>query len=187
VGAAALPIAVGAQVGGGLFSAYQQTQQGKIQQGYYDYLASGARANAGLAEAGITANREAIGTAEADAQRRLTNNVNATMASQKAALAAGGAGVGSRTGQDLIANTENQGNLDEQALRLNADMKAKAATVSGETAAFGYETQAAGDELTGSNIRSASNIQAESTILGTAGSVASSWYKMPTSNNLGNS
>lgn len=179
MGAAALPLAVGAQVGGGLYSAYAQGEAGKSQQAYYNYLSSGAKLNAGLAEAGITANREAIGGAEADADRKLHNNINATVASQKAALAAGGAGVGSRTGQELIADTENKGNLDEQALRYNADLKAKAATVSGETAALGFETQAVGDTVTGENALAAAKAGQISTVLGTAGSVASSWYKMP--------
>ncbi len=181
MGAAALPVAVGAQVGGGLYSAYAQGEAGKATQAYYNYLSAGARRNADLARAGITANRESIGAAEFDADRRLHNNINATKASQVAALAAGGAGVGSRTGQQLIADTEDKGNLDEQALRLNADMKAKAATISGETAAMGYETEAEGDIASGNNARATSKAQQMATIIGTAGQVASSWYRMPMS------
>ncbi len=179
MGAAALPLAVGAQAGGSLFSAYAAQQAGKSQQAFYNYTASVASSNAALATAGIDANREAIGAQEADQQRNLTNKINGTVASQKAALAAGGAGVGSRTGQELISNTETQGNIDEQALRYNADMKAKAATISGETAAFGYTTQAAGDVAAGNNAAAQGNINALSTILGGAGNVASSWYRMP--------
>lgn len=186
MGAAALPLAVGAQVGGGLYSAYAQGEEGKAEGAYYNYLAGGAKRNAALAEAGITANRQAIGGAEADADRRLHNNINATVASQKAALAAGGAGVGSRTGQELIADTENKGNLDEQALRYNADLKAKAATISGETSALGFETEAEGDLASGLNARAKSKAGQIATVLGTAGSVASSWYRMPWTPGSGN-
>ena len=177
MGAAAIPIiAIGAQAAGGLFSAYAKGQQGNATQSYYNYLSAGASQNAALATAGVTANREAIGAAEGDHDRLLHNKIDATVASQKAALAAGGAGVGSRTGQELVANTENQGNLDEQAIRYNADMRAKAATVSGETQALGYETAAAGDVASGNVAMGAANAGQMSTILGSAGSVAQSWY-----------
>lgn len=176
---AALPIAVGAQIAGGAYSAYGQSQLGRAQGAYYDYLSATSKQNAALANAGIVANREAIGAQEADATRRLGVNVRKTIGAQKAALAAGGAGASSRTAQDLIGDTENQGNLDEQALRYNADMRAKAAVIGGENTALGYESQATSEEMGGQNARLASKINTVGTILGTAGSVASSWYRMP--------
>ena len=175
MGAAAL----GLSVAGAAYSAYSQQLAGKVSQSYYNYLSSNANANASIAQSGITANRMSIGAAEADSQRRLTNNINATAASQKAALAAGGAGAGSRTAQDIIGNTEMQGNLDEMALRYNADMKAKAATIQGTAQGFGFKTQALGDTLSGSIARSTANAGAASTIIGGAGSVANQWYRMP--------
>ncbi len=179
MGAAALPAAVGLQAGGGLFSAYQQVQQGKIQQGYYNYLSDTAKTNAGLATATGQANLNALGYQESQEMRQTINKVRTTEGAQVAAEAAGGAGASSKTAEQVASDTANKGNLDEMALRYNAALKAKSITTGAEMASFNYNNQAAGYTLAGNNAKTASQYAAYSSILGSGAGIAGSFARFP--------
>lgn len=176
MGAAALPAAM--MAGGGLFSAWSQGEAGKSQQGYYKYLADTARSNAGLTNAVAESNIKALGYQESQDSRRIGENVRATVGAQKVAMAAGG-GISSKTGEQLVSDTMNKGNLDEMALRYNAALKAKSIRTGAAMDAFNYENQAAGYEASGRNARRASQYGQISTILGTGANMMSSFQRFP--------
>jgi hypothetical protein len=176
MGAAAIPAAL--TVGGGLLEYEAQGQAGKNSSAYYDYLARNAKTNAGLATASAKANVEELGTQEEMEMSRLGKNVRGAIGSQKAALVTG-AGLGSKTAEQIINDTLQKGNLDEAAIRYNSAMKQKNAMLSGKAAAFNFESEAGSYSLAGRNALNASKINQLSSILGTGRSVASMWYKMP--------
>lgn len=171
MGAAAIPLIVA----GGAYSAYQQGQAGKAQASYYSYLGKTAQANAGIAIAKGEATRRAIGAQEFDEQQRLSRGIRQTVANQKAAMV-NGVGATSRSAQDIVSDTLTKGNLDEMALRYNADLRARNAMIGADAEAFNYESQAGGYSVAGKNAIAGAKAGQISTLLGTAGSVASNWY-----------
>jgi hypothetical protein len=181
MGAAALPIAIGSSVAGGVMSAYGGAQAAKSTSDYYGYLAGNARINARLAAAKADSDRRSIGYQEGQQERQLGEKVRATIGAQKAALAAGGAGVGSKTAEQIVSDTMDRGNLDEEALRYNADAKGKAAQMGSDVSSMNFRTEAYGDQMSGAAALGAEKFSRASTILGTGGSVASMWYRLPTS------
>lgn len=179
MGAAALPLAVGTQAAGGLYSSYMAGEAGKTQRGYYNYLADTARTNAGLAKASATANLNALGYQESQEQRALTNKLRTVEGAQVAAEAAGGAGASSKTAEQIASDTANKGSLDEQALRYNAALKAKAISTGADSAAFNYESQARGYNLAGSNAMTSARNSQFASILSSGAGIASSFQKFP--------
>ena len=178
MGAAAIPIMIGAQVVGGIQGAKGGIQAGKDQKNYYDYLAATSKTNAGLALAEGESDVNTLGEEEFSQEKALQTQGRAVVGAQKTALAGGGAGVGSKTGEQLVADTADKVNLNEQALQYNADVKMKNARLSASTQALNYNSQAAGYELAGKNAIRASNINAFSSLLSTAGQTAMSATKL---------
>lgn len=178
MGAAALAT-VGITAAGGIMSANAQGAAGRMQASYYSYLANNANLNAGLAKAYGESQAKTIGAANMRSDVLLGEKERATVGAQKAALAAGGAGASSKTAEQLIADTANKGNLDEQALNLNAALKTKAAITGADMAAFNDVTQAQGYDQAGLNAGAAGKMNRASTILGTGGQVANIWYRSP--------
>ncbi len=119
MGAAALPAAVGLTAAGGIDSAIMGGAAGKMQQGYYNYLADTAKTNASLTGAVADSNLRALGYQESQGQLQLTNKLRTTQGAQVAAEAAGGAGASSKTAEQIASDTAQKGSLDEQALRYN--------------------------------------------------------------------
>ena len=152
--------------------AQSQLAEGKASQNYYNYLASTSMTNAKLAIAGGESDVNTIGAEENSQVKGLHTQERDVIGAQKSALASGGAGVGSKTAEAIVSDTENKVNLDEQALRYNADVKIKNARLSAATSAFNSTSQAAGYKLAGSNARRTSVIQAENSLLTGAGQVA---------------
>ncbi len=179
MGAAALPAAVGLQAGGGLFSAYMQGAQGKIQQGYYNYLSDTAKQNAGLVRSVSESNIKALGYQESQDQRRISERVKTVEGAQVAAEAAGGGGASSKTAEQIASDTANKGNLDEMALRYNASLKAKSIQTGANLSAFNYLNQAEGYEQAGRNAVTASKNAQIATVLGSGANIASSFQRFP--------
>jgi len=67
--------------------------------------------------------------------------------------------------------------LNLEAVRYNADTKAKSQVEAGELGALNYSMNASMDELAGANAKIAGNMNAVGTILGSGGSMASQWYR----------
>lgn len=173
MGAAAIP--AGMAVAGGAYSAYSEGEAGKANASYYNYLSSTAKINAGLAEAEGTSEKKQLASQEANEQVDLTNRINSTVGTQKAAVV-NGVGASSRSAQDIISDTLNKGNLDEMALRLNTDNRIKNADITAKSAAMNFGTQAAGFNIAGTNAIGAAKGQQIGSLLQAGGSVANSWY-----------
>lgn len=174
MGAAAIP--AGITLAGGAFSAFAQGEAGKSTASYYDYLAKTAGINSGLADAQDIAEKKQIGQKEAQEQVLLTNRVNETVGAEKTAMVSG-VGASSRSAQTIIGDTLDKGNLDEMALRLNADTESRNADVKSEMAKMNYGTQIAGYNMAGANAVRTAKAGQISTLLGSVGNVANSYYQ----------
>ena len=172
MGAAAIPIMVGSS----LLGAYGDIQQGKSESKYYKYMASVSRENANLAEASGKAESYQVGTSAFQAMQELGDRKRGTIGAQKAALATG-AGVGSKTAEQIVSDTVNKTEMDEQVLRYNTDLKTNSIMLKAKGEALNYRAQAGGYELAADNAKSASKWKAASTLLGGASSVAMMKYK----------
>ena len=168
---------VGSMGAGAISSAVGQAQSAAAQSRYYSYLADTSRLNAGLAQASGKANMQALGAETADQMRRTVSREYQTIGAQKVAMA-GGVGGSSRSAQDIVMNTVGTANLDEQAINMNAEMKAKAIFAGTDMASFNDMSQARGYDLAGTNVQAALPFQLGSTLLGGAGQAASSYYMM---------
>lgn len=167
----------GGMAAGGIMSAIGQKQSATAQSNYYNYLSATSTMNAGLATAAGVANTQAVGVEAANEMRQSVNRKYQTIGAQKVAMV-GGVGGSSRSAQQIIGNTANLANQDEEAINLNAEMKAKAIFAGSQTAAFNATSQAGGDILAGSNIRAALPFQMGSSLLGGATQSASQYAMM---------
>lgn len=176
MGGAALPVALGATAVGGGVSALAQGAEGKAASSYYGLLANTAKTNASLATSAAASKDTEISAQEGMESRRVAESVRATVGAQKAAFAAGGPGAGSKTAEQIVSDSLTRGDLDQQALRYNADMKRKGVDTSAAFGNVNYGSEAAGFDMSGGNARRAAGIGQLSTLLGTGTSVASTWY-----------
>lgn len=176
MGAAAAAVPAAISLGGAAYSADQQTKAGAVQSSYYGYLADTARINAGIADAEATSDKKQVGAELNASERELTNRINETVATQKAAVVTG-VGASSRSAQDIIADTLDKGNLDEMALRLNADIKSKNIDIGAATKKMNYTAQASGYGMAAVNAVGAAKAGAQSSLISGVGSVANSWYQ----------
>lgn len=165
----------GFQGGSGLFQAYSQYKSGQMQQTYYSNLADTSRQNASLALAAGESNKKAVGYQESQEERRLGMGLRETVGAQTAGLATG-AGVGSKTAEQVVSDTLNKGNLDEIALRYNSALKQHSIDVAAKGEAYSDLNQAGQLQLASENAMTAAKIGMVGTILGTGGSVAQSYY-----------
>ena len=176
MGAAALPAVMGAQAAGGAASYWAQGQAGKAAGSYYGYLADTARTNARLSKSAAKSQATEVSVQEGAEARAVDESVKRTVATQRAAFAAGGPGAGSKTAEQIVSDSLARGDLDQQAIRYNADIKRKGIEVGADFRALDYEGQARGAEMSGANAAIATKVGQLNTILGTGTSVASTWY-----------
>jgi hypothetical protein len=132
MGAAAIPL----MVGGGALSAYGAIKGGQDQSNYYSYLAGTSQINADLAKAAGESTVKSIGAQEYQGIKDISAKGKAAVGAQKAAMAASGAGVGSKTSEQIVSNTMSNIELDEQALRYNADLQMKNARIGSQVQAL---------------------------------------------------
>lgn len=177
-GGAALAGSTGLQVAGGLFSAGQVGAAGAAQQKYFDYLGDTALQNAALARTTADARNKALNTEAGLQEKNLADKMAVAEGAQKTAVSMG-AGLASRTAQDVMKDTLDKGNLDELAIRWNTAMKSKAITDEGAMQAFNFENQAAGDKVAGNQAMRAARMNQIASVLGTGSSVASNWVRYP--------
>lgn len=175
MGAAAGAV-VGMQAVGGAVGAYGALQQGKSQAAYYAFMGNQANQEAGLAEA--VGDRRAADTEKAASfsEDIAARNEAKALGGQRAAEGANGIG-GSVTAQNIASDTIDKAELDKEAIRFNADTKASAAKTDAAMSAYGLRTQASEDQIAGTDAVDASRLNAASSILGSAGSLASMWYR----------
>ena len=158
------------QVGGTVVNAEGDAAQTKSSINYYKYLSAVSSGNAGIAEAAGKAESEQIGASAFQQEGKLEMRNRATIGAQTAALAAGGAGTGSKTAEQVVSDTINKTSLDEQVLRYNTGLGIKNASMNAAGQAFNYRSQGAGYDMAAANAKVAGEYKMWSTILGGASS-----------------
>lgn len=170
MGASAIgAVGIGSSLAGGILSAFGAEKSGQAQQQMYDYQAQIAKINANIdkqnAEYAITQGEQEAGQyGERAAQQR--GEIIARQGASNIAIGSG-SNAGVVRSQDLLTR------MDLTQLRSNA-----------AKTAYDYETrstfdtnQATLDVMAGKNAKTAGDIGAASSILGTVGSVSSKWMQ----------
>lgn len=172
---AALPIALGLQVGSSLLAAKAAQDEGKASSRYYDMLGVNADQNADLALAGgDRASREIQDQAASDAGR-LRTDVRRVQGTQDATLAANGVG-GGATAEDIARDTSAKARLDELAISYNADAKSAEVRRNASIESSNLRFQAAGYRVAGANANVAGRQRAMLSLVGGASQVATTAY-----------
>jgi len=132
-----------------------------------EFQADMAKINAGIAES----NAQAVLLSGQRAQQNVRLRTAKIKAAQRVGMAANGVDLGSRSAINLQTTTDTMGEIDAQTVENNAIR-----------AAFGYRNQSVNDLNTARLANSVADGinpfgSATSSLLGNAGSVASSWYK----------
>jgi len=163
-------------VAGGIMSASAQKKAGEAQKRYYDYLAG---QNERQAKDVIKAGEQQT-TFIQDAATGETKSLRASQrqfaGSQKVALAANGVPLSSVSVEDLARDTFKKEEMDAEALRYNADTQAYEVQMQARNQAISLRDQASGYRMGGANAQQAGNLNAATSLLGTATSVANQWY-----------
>lgn len=161
--------AVGAasSAGGGLLSAFGQSQKGESDAKMYAYRAGVAKINATIQRQNSD---YALEAGELSARRSgLTTGF--TIGKQKTAQAANGFDVNSGTNEAVRDATQSIGVEDQTTIRTESGGKA----LGFRNQAASEDAEAGADLIAGDNARRAGKIAAAGTLIGTAGSVASKW------------
>lgn len=155
-------------VGGGaaVYSTYQSGQAAKAQA---QYQAAVARNNEIMAKR-LAEDARLRGDEEA---RKARKRAEQLAARQRAALAANGVAVDEGSAIDLLGDTIQLGEAEAQTLRSNAEREALGYIMRAQ----GFAADSALADMTASQAGSATGIGVASTIINTAGSVASNWYE----------
>lgn len=170
------PLALGLQIGGGAYSAFQQNQAGKANQKYYNALSIQAEQEAGIAKQ-IGERRATLAEDQGVIDSKIVaRNADKVAAEQQVALAANGAG-GGVTAQDIVADAFDKRKLDELAVRYNADSRAWEATTDAAYKSWDALNRKAQYTEAGVNARRVGAANAASTLFSTATQVIGSALK----------
>jgi len=155
----------------GGYAAYGQVQAGKAQQRRNEYEAQLAEMQAALTRR-TAEQQKTLTQAEAAEQSKILAQKTAELGGeQKVAMAAAGIG-DSVTATDIAAGTVTKSQLDQAAIRYNADITNWAIEEEAKTAEWSGKQRAKQFRLAGKEAIAASKIAATSTLLSSAGSVA---------------
>jgi hypothetical protein len=173
---ALLALSIGLQVVGGIGSAQSSLQQGYDQKHYYYYMADVNDRQASAVEGSA---RKAVTYAQDTAARQskqLSDAVKSVEGTQAAAMAANGVGGGSATAEDVAVDTMNKSMLDQLAIRYSADMESSKIVDDAKIQADDLRSTARLNRMSGDNALRSGQTNALTSIIGSAGNVASSWY-----------
>lgn len=162
-------IGTATSIAGGAVATGGALAKGAADRNQYQYQAGVALLNQNIAKQNAAYSRD-VGENAAFISGRKTQ---ATIGQQRATQAAGGLDVNSGTNLDIRKSTAEVGAIDEATIRQNYAKKAYGFDV--EAATKGAE--ATGDVIAGDQAGKAGNINAASSILGTAASVSSKWLQ----------
>lgn len=163
-----------ASVAGTAMTAYGSIQQGKAAKAQGEYNARVSENNAQRAR-----NK---GTDQENNFRLKTQQLRKQ---QEAQFGANGVQLGSGSAADILADTDNFGEVDALNIRSNTDSEVE-----------GYLTDANNSRIQGNNAQRAGNVGAFSSVLSNVGTVSSKWYRhkkkspsfdvgLSTNNNMG--
>ena len=162
-------VSTGVSVGGGALKAFGEMQAGEAKASEFKYKAAVSRLNKQIAEQN---SEYALSSGDQAAGRKGLETMF-VLGRQTVAQAANGFDVNSGTNVEVRESTQRLGYMDQGVIRDEASRKAYGFRIK----AASEETEAKASELAAENVKKASKIQAFSTILGTAGSVAGKWYQ----------
>ena len=168
---------MGIQVAGGALSYEAERQTAKAKESYYNYLAGQNEAQARTIAARGEQTATSIAETSAIDEANLNRSAKRVAGAQKAALGASGIGAGSVTAEDIVRDTAKTHELDVNALRFDADSRIWSARTAAADQAKALRDQAAQFRYAGANARYAGDIKTTASLLGTATSVADTWYR----------
>lgn len=174
---AAAPFLVmgGLQLAGGLYGAAAARRAGRDKQAYYNFLAGQDDQQATLTRQRGAQQITSIQDEASLAYKNYRRSAAQVRGSQVANLAANGVG-SSATAEDIDRDTRNVENIDEAAIRFNADSQSYTTSLAAEDRATALVNEGKSYRMAGENARRAGNIDAIGGLLGTATNVASSYY-----------
>lgn len=180
--------AVGLTAAAGGIGAYNQYQEGVATKNYYDAQAQQAQNEGQLALQQGQKQSELIQDTAKVQGKQLKTSQSQFNASQRAEMAASGLQGGSA--EDILNTSFNTQQMDEMALRYNANVKSWETTESAKYKNYALGVQADQYRVAGKNAKRAGKMNAFSTLLGTAGSLAMSgatgaFTKAPSTPGLG--
>jgi hypothetical protein len=165
----AATVALGTSAGSAVTGVIGNLFQGQAQSNMYKYQAGVARVNAAVAKQDSNYAREA-GDVEATNSGLRTK---AEVGSTRAGMAAGNVDINTGSGSRVVASETAIGQENQATIRANAAKRA-----------YGFDVKAAGDTATAGAMdvaattsKEAGDISAISTVIGSAGNVASKWLQ----------
>lgn len=162
-------VGLASSAGGGILSAFGQSQQGEAKASELRYKAGVARVNAEIERQNSD---WSLTVGERESMRSgLTTGF--TIAKQKVVQSGSGFDVNSGTAEAVRESTRLIGLDDQSTIRTNYGRKAQAHRQMGNN----LDAEAAGLEAGAKNVQKASRMSALSTLIGTAGSVATRWTR----------
>lgn len=160
-------ISIGTTIAGGALSAAGAVSQGTQQQAMYNYKAGIAQVNATIDRQNASWALESGGTSALQSGQK----TGLTVASQKVAQSGSGIDVNTGSSANVRSSTTEIGQLDQSIIRTNSARKAYGFNVE----AASKDAEAAMDITAGANAAKTGDLNAVTSILGTATSVSSKW------------
>lgn len=162
--------AIGFQVAAGAYNAYNENENAKAQQQYYNNLADQNNQQARFEINRGNAQSKIIQDQAKEQGRQFQTDAARFNSSQRAQLAA--QGITGVTSEDIINDSFNRQKLDELTLRYNADVKSYEVLTDAQYKKYALDSQANQYRFAGEQARAAGKRNVFSTLLGTASSVA---------------
>lgn len=170
------PAAVmGIQAASAGYSAIASYNQGLAQKNYYDYAAKQSDKQADLAIQQGTQAADAARDVGAETTKSFKRQAARLEGAQRVAIGAN-LGGGSKTAEQIVADTFDKEKMDEMAIKYNADVEAWRAANEANLKAFDLRSQAEGQRIAGKEAKRAGKIGAINDLLSGAGQVAGTWY-----------
>lgn len=147
---------------------------GRANQQYYNFV---SEQNKQAADAAITVGNDQANQAQlkgAMDSAKYARSASEFRGVQRATSAAMGVGAGSATAEDIGYDTMSKEQLDQQAIRYNADLQSWSAKTGAKYQAWDYRNQSSLNSMAGVNARRAGNAQATASLISGATSIASS-------------
>jgi murein L,D-transpeptidase YcbB/YkuD len=166
--------AIGLMAVAGATQAFGQYQQGKAENDLAQAQATQSRNEGKIALARGAKQSELIQDAASYEGKQQAVKTAEALASQRAAVAAAGLDPSSVTVSDIVSSSLSKAQLDEAAIRYNADMRSWATTEEAKYANWTGQRQGDLYSLAGKNAKTAGTMNAAGTLLGTAASIGMS-------------
>lgn len=164
-------VAIGAVVGGGALSAKGAYDEGVANKNMYDYQANATGVQQDLATRAAEQNTTSIQTQASQDSKVLARRAAQVAGAQKSAMAANGV-AGSVTANDIALDAFDTAKLDQMAVKYNADLKTWAINEDLKGELWNLEATKNQYKQAGKNAKRAANYKMATSIIGTAGQLA---------------